>query len=267
MRAPLVVGAYFVIQFLTALLTLPIMAILVLSWCAVVLTGRHPRVLFNASHALLKWTGWCSAYVFLLTDAVPWPWELDKSPVRFDVLYPQRSSRSLALARIVTCLPGYVALLVVSIAALALLPIVWALTICSGRHAAWFFRFHEGAIRWNLRLTAYIMLLRDEYPPYSTQAEAPRSSNKTAFVLGILFPIVVVGIVYALLGAGMPRGSWGSGGRTRDDDDEYVTEDGYVVEKGALGGFSYKSGFGGPERDEPHGNPSARWGDEPLYRR
>lgn len=53
-------------------LTLASMVAVVVAWFAVVITGRHPRSLFNFSAGVLRWNCRVIAYAFLLaTDKYP----------------------------------------------------------------------------------------------------------------------------------------------------------------------------------------------------
>lgn len=53
-------------------LTVASMVAVVVAWFAVVITGRHPRSLFNFSAGVLRWNCPVIAYAFLLaTDKYP----------------------------------------------------------------------------------------------------------------------------------------------------------------------------------------------------
>ena len=45
----------------------------------------------------------------------------------------------------------------------------WFAVLFTSRYPHGLWRFGQGAMRWSLRVEAYLLLLRDEYPPFSLQ--------------------------------------------------------------------------------------------------
>ena len=66
-----------------------------------------------------------------------------------------------------------------------------------GRYPRGFFRFGVGCLRWLERSQAYQYLLRDEYPPYSINADARPGHEAVSAVIG--FPLFVGYIALSLL--------------------------------------------------------------------
>ncbi|MGL3806170.1 DUF4389 domain-containing protein [Paeniglutamicibacter sp. R2-26] len=156
----------------------------VASGFAVLFTGRYPRPLFNFAVGVLRW-GWrvsFYAYSALGTDAYP-PFTLastrgdtgspaTRQAADFEIDYPQRLSRGLVLVKWwLLALPH---LLIVSILAggagaslLGLLVFIAALALLfTGRYPRPLFDLAMGINRWVYRVLAYVLLLRDEYPPF-----------------------------------------------------------------------------------------------------
>jgi len=45
--------------------------------------------------------------------------------------------------------------------------IAWFAILFTGRYPTTLYDFGVGALRWNIRVEAYLLLLDDEYPPFS----------------------------------------------------------------------------------------------------
>ena len=151
---------------------------------AVLFTGSYPRPLFNFAVGVLRWSWRVSFYAYsaLGTDAYP-PFTLASTrgdaghpstvqAADFEVDYPRRLSRGLVLVKWwLLALPH---LLIVSILAggagaslLGLLVFIAALALLfTGRYPRPIFDLAMGINRWVYRVLAYVLLLRDEYPPF-----------------------------------------------------------------------------------------------------
>ena len=158
----------------------------IIAWFAIVFTGRYPRSLFGYTVGVMRWTwrvGFYS-YAALGTDRYP-PFSFEAQPddpAGFDVDYPERLSRGLVWVKswllaiphliIIGILagggagawwggrrvgPGLIGVLVV-IAGVGLL--------FTSRYARGLFDLIVGLNRWVFRVLAYVLLLRDEYPPF-----------------------------------------------------------------------------------------------------
>ena len=140
-----------------------------ISWFAILFTGRYPRALFDL--ALLYW-GWNSrvtSYLVLLRDEYP-PFGEDAAgeyPVHVDIPYPERLSRLLIFVKWLLVIPHIIILALLSAVALAVYVIGWFAILFTGQFPRSMFDFLVGVGRWNLRVSAYVMLMRDEYPPFS----------------------------------------------------------------------------------------------------
>jgi Domain of unknown function (DUF4389) len=121
----------------------------VIAWFAILFTGRYPRGLFDFTVGVLRWSWRVTYYAFevLGTDRYP-PFSLADDatyPARLQVDYPERLSRGLVLVK------------------------TWLLVIAmlfTTRYPPGLFQFLMGLERWAYRVAAYVLLLRDEYPPF-----------------------------------------------------------------------------------------------------
>jgi len=160
---------------------------------AVLFTGRYPRPLFDFAVGVLRWTWRVTFYAYsaLATDTYP-PFTLAATdyPADFHVDYPQRLSRGLVLLK--WWLLAIPHLVIVGIftgtmwipwggsdewssnygraagfSLLGLLVLVAAVMLLfTGRYQRALFDLIMGINRWVYRVGAYVLLLRDEYPPF-----------------------------------------------------------------------------------------------------
>jgi hypothetical protein len=176
------------------------------------------------SHWLIRWQAQYAACYYFLTDRYPQTFSpaATPHPVEFKIDYPERSSRMLALFRWLIALPAAAVFGLFSILVLLLLPVSWAVVIIMGRLPRGLFEFQEGALRWNFRLTSYLLLMRDEHPPYSTRADAKPISTFEGFVVGAL----IIGVVFLVVSAIFASFQGGSTShhRKRQEEDDYWEE-------------------------------------------
>jgi hypothetical protein len=173
-----------------AFLGIAFVVVTVVAFFAILVTGRHPRGIFDFKVGVMRW-GWRVAfygYSALGTDRYP-PFTLadvPDYPARLDVEYPQELSRGLVLVKWwLLALPHY---LIVSIfvggawglssggddwtwtsglGLIGLLVLIAAVVLLfTGRYPAAIFDFVMGMNRWVNRVVAYASLMTDAYPPF-----------------------------------------------------------------------------------------------------
>lgn len=141
-----------------------------IAWIAILVTGKCPEGLWKFHAGYLRWTARANGYMYLLTDRYP-PFSLDDDvnyPVRFTA-EPQLDGRNrlTVFFRPLLMIPHAIALAVLGIVASILLLVGWIIALFTGRVPDGIHTFLAGVMRWSMRLSAYIFLLRDEYPPFS----------------------------------------------------------------------------------------------------
>ena len=93
-------------------------------------------------------------------------------PVRFDVVYPERSDRLLAAAGILwfvkplLLLPHLIVMWFLGIAWAIVVWLAYWVVLFTGSYPRGMFDFVVGVQRWQNRMTAWIAGLSDEYPPF-----------------------------------------------------------------------------------------------------
>lgn len=140
-----------------------------ISWFAILFTGRYPKALFDLAVMYFRWNTRMLAYVALLRDEYP-PFsggENSEYPVRLSIEYPERLSRLLIFVKWLLAIPHLLILSLLGLVAFLVYVIGWFAILFTGRLPRGLFDFLVGYGRWGLRVNAYILLLRDEYPPFS----------------------------------------------------------------------------------------------------
>jgi hypothetical protein len=142
--------------------------VLVLSWFAVLFTGRYPRGLFNYMVGVLRWGARVSAYQFLQTDKYP-PFTLADDPtypVRLEIDYPERIPRWAPLFNGLLVFPAAIAASVVFLCMYGAVLIGWFAILFTGRFPRGLFNVVTIGFRWNLRVTAFRFFMTGAYPPF-----------------------------------------------------------------------------------------------------
>jgi Domain of unknown function (DUF4389) len=141
----------------------------VIAWFAILFTGRFPRGLWDLSHMYMRWRARAIAYMALLRDEYP-PFGDDAYPVEFQLDYPDVRNRWTVAFRLILAIPQLIVFFFVGLAGLIAAVIGWFAILFTGRYPEGLWEFGVGVQRWSLRLQAYLLLLRDEYPPFSLSA-------------------------------------------------------------------------------------------------
>ena len=91
-------------------------------------------------------------------------------PLVFDVEYPEKLSRGLIFVKGLLAIPHLIILYALMDVACAVTVVAWFAILFTGRYPKGLFDFVVGINRWQNNVDAYVLLLRDEYPPFSLSA-------------------------------------------------------------------------------------------------
>lgn len=142
----------------------------VIAWFSIVFTGRHPQGLWALQAFYLRWRVRAVAYAALFCDEYP-PFGEGPYPASLEVTEPRVDRDRLSVAfRIITAIPHLIAIWALGIAWGVTTVIAWFAILFTGRYPEGLYRFGIAAFQWNIRVEAYLLLLRDEYPPFSLEA-------------------------------------------------------------------------------------------------
>ena len=139
-------------------------------WWVILFTGRMPPGIFNLIVGYLRWNQRVNAYAWLLTDQYP-PFSPDAKEgdaVRLEVDYPERLSRLLIFVKWLLIIPHAIVLYFFTIVAYVITMLAWFAILFTGQYPRGLFDIVVGYYRWTTRVNAYANLLRDEYPPFSS---------------------------------------------------------------------------------------------------
>lgn len=141
-----------------------------IAWFVIVITGSHPEGMHRFVSGALRWTVRVTGYEFLLTDRYP-PFSLEEHPsypIRVGV-DPRLSGRNrlTVFFRLIWALPAYIVVTVIGYAAVIVVFIAWFAALFTGSVPAGMHNFVAGYLRWYGRVLGYMLLLCDEYPPFS----------------------------------------------------------------------------------------------------
>lgn len=177
-----------ILFFLKGLLLLPhLLVVGVLSYASfliayvgywvIAITGRLPDFFYAFPERVLQWQARITGWMLTLRDEYPpFAWEVQDYGVRLtSTEQPGPRSRVLAVLGILTIkgialIPHVIVLAFVQLAALVAVWVGYIAVAFTGSLPAGIFHFAVGATRWNLRLSAWLLSLTDEYPPFRLAA-------------------------------------------------------------------------------------------------
>jgi hypothetical protein len=93
-------------------------------------------------------------------------------PVQVDAERQEEYHRLLPLVKWLLAFPHYVVLIVLAIGVFFAKIYAFFAVIITGRYPEGVFNFVVGVLQWSWRVTAYVVLLRDEYPPFSLEDDS-----------------------------------------------------------------------------------------------
>ncbi len=142
----------------------------ILSWFAILFTGRHPKSFWEFEYWVLRWQARVSAYVCLLRDEYP-PFGEGEYPAQMETTNPDGPrNRVTVFFRLFMLIPHIVILAVLNIAWGVTTVIAWFVILFTGADPQGLYEFGVNVFRWQARVAAYGFLLRDEYPPFALSA-------------------------------------------------------------------------------------------------
>lgn len=153
-------GALGVVATLTALI----------AWFAILFTARYPDGLWKLVSFYLRWRVRAIAYMTLLRDEYP-PFGDDDYPAGLELSMPEGPrDRLTVFFRFILGLPHIFVLWFLSLAWAFTTAVAWVVILLTGRYPETLYGFAIGVLAWSMRVEAYMLLMRDEYPPFTLRA-------------------------------------------------------------------------------------------------
>jgi hypothetical protein len=141
--------------------------IAVIAWFAILFTGKYPEGLRKLVVFYLSWRVRAVAYMALLRDEYP-PFGDGDYAAGLQLTAPEGERDRITVAfRILLALPQIVAVWCLGILWAVSTMVAWFAILFTGSYPESLYRFGVGVLRWNTRVEAYLLLLHDEYPPFS----------------------------------------------------------------------------------------------------
>jgi hypothetical protein len=138
-----------------------------IAWFAILFTGKYPAGLRGLAVFYLSWRVRAVSYVALLRDEYP-PFGDGDYPAGIRLLPEAEERDRLTVAfRVLLALPHLLAVWCLGIAWAVTTMIAWFAILLTGSYPESLYDFGVGVLRWNTRVEAYLLLLHDEYPPFS----------------------------------------------------------------------------------------------------
>jgi hypothetical protein len=139
----------------------------------VLFTARYPESMYEFQVGFLKWGTRLRARVMNLSDGYPrFGIHATDDHVSLEMPHPEKQSRGLLLLRtffgwIYVGIPHGFLLFFRAIATGVVAFIAWFAVLFTGKYPASMHAYVAGLVRWSLRVSAYMMFLTDDYPPFS----------------------------------------------------------------------------------------------------
>jgi hypothetical protein len=151
----------------TGLLGVAAYFLAIVAWFTIVLGSVHPAGIRQFSLYYMRWRARALAYLALLEDGYP-PFGDGPYPASLEIVDPPGPRDRLTVAfRIIWAIPQLVVLFFVLFAWGLTTIVAWVVILFTGAYPQGLYDFGVGALRWLLRVEAYMLLLVDEYPPFS----------------------------------------------------------------------------------------------------
>jgi hypothetical protein len=137
-----------------------------ISWFAILFTGAHPPGLWNLAAYYLRWRVRAISYLTLLRDEYP-PFADSPYPATLVLAPPIAPRNRLTVAlRIFLAIPQIIVVSLLGVAWAVTTIVAWVNLLFTGNYPRRLYQFGVAMLRWSTRVEAYVLLLRDEYPPF-----------------------------------------------------------------------------------------------------
>ena len=142
----------------------------------ILFTGRYPQSMFEFQLGLMKWNVRLSARLFNISDGYPaFGIKASDEYTALEVPYPEKVSRGLTLLRLFfgifyVYIPHYFILYFRALFVVILAFLAWWVVLFTAKYPKGMHEWVVGQIRWQMRVSHYMMYMTDEYPPFTGDA-------------------------------------------------------------------------------------------------
>jgi hypothetical protein len=141
----------------------------IVSWFTILFTGAHLPGIRQFTMFYLRWRVRSITYFMLLSDQYP-PFGDGPYAAEISVADPATRDRLTVALRLILAIPHVFLLFFVLIGWCVTTVVAWFVILFTAEYPASLAPFAVGALRWRLRVEAYVLLMTDDYPPFSLAA-------------------------------------------------------------------------------------------------
>jgi hypothetical protein len=139
----------------------------IVSWFTIVIGGSHITAIRQYTTFYLRWRVRALAYLMLLEDHYP-PFGDAAYPASLAFADAEGARNRVTVGfRLILIIPHLIVVGLLSIAWWVSSCVAWLVILFSGSYPQGLYNFGVGVLRWLIRVEAYLLLLVDQYPPFS----------------------------------------------------------------------------------------------------
>ena len=151
----------------TGLLGAVVWILAIVSWVTIVIGGEHVNAIRRLTRFYLRWRVRALAYTMLLEDRYP-PFGDAAYPATLMIENPPAQRNRVTVGfRIFLAIPHLIVLIFLIMAWWITAFVGWLAILIDQPYPAPLYTFGVGALQWLIRVEAYMLLMTDEYPPFS----------------------------------------------------------------------------------------------------
>lgn len=161
-----------------------------ITFWAILITGKFPESMFNYQLNLQRWGLRVSARLQNLSDGYPaFGLSSTDNNTMIELERPEKSNRGTVLLRLMfgglyVMLPHVICLIFVSIGAMFVRLIAFWAVLITGKYPLGMHNYMVGVMRWQYRISIYMGYMTDVYPPFSLSGnEADFDGNNSSDLL------------------------------------------------------------------------------------
>jgi len=139
----------------------------IVSWFTILINREHILGIRQYTNFYLRWRVRALSYLMLLEDRYP-PFGDASYPTSLTVADPETPRDRVTVGlRLLLAIPHFFVLAFVLTGWWITTVVAWFSILFTGRYPSGLYGFGVGALRWLIRVEAYLLLMIDEYPPFS----------------------------------------------------------------------------------------------------
>jgi hypothetical protein len=139
----------------------------VIAFFSILFTREYPTGLLKFAVGVRRWQINVNAYTSLLRDEYPpFSWDAGIYPATLAVDDPGKLNRWLPLVKWLLAIPHLIIVTALGVAVFVTTVVAFFAILFTGRYPRSLFDFAVGVMRWSERVTLYITLMTDVYPPF-----------------------------------------------------------------------------------------------------